>query len=116
MQLITFLLLLSLAVATLKVQAPAALRLYFANKYKDGLIPYSIANYGEVPYGKTLSGEVGIPSVLEDCVYEDLPEDQAKKPILLLERNDCTFTQKSLNVQKEGGKLALIMDNSEEDP
>jgi hypothetical protein len=38
------------------------------------------------------------------------------KPVLLVERNDCSFTQKSLNVQREGGKLAVIMDNREEDP
>ena len=33
-----------------------------------------------------------------------------------MERNDCTFTQKSINVQKEGGKLAVIMDNTKENP
>jgi PA domain len=36
--------------------------------------------------------------------------------IILVERNDCTFTQKSINVQKEGGKLAVVIDNSVEDP
>lgn len=30
---------------------------------------------------------------------------------MLVERNDCTFTQKSINVQKEGGKLAIVIDN-----
>ena len=34
----------------------------------------------------------------------------------MVERNDCTFTQKSINVQKEGGKLAIIMDNKVESP
>jgi len=37
--------------------------------------------------------------------------------VILVERNDCTFTQKSINVQTEGGKLAMIMDsNKNEDP
>lgn len=30
---------------------------------------------------------------------------------MIVERADCTFTQKSINVQKEGGKLAVIIDN-----
>jgi hypothetical protein len=45
-----------------------------------------------------------------------LPDQYSNKKILLVERNDCTFTQKSINVQKEGGKLAIIMDNRSEDP
>ena len=54
--------------ATLKVQAPQFLTDYFVKKYPSGNVPYSIANYGDVPYGKTISGEVGLPTVLEDCV------------------------------------------------
>ena len=34
---------------------------------------------------------------------------------MIVERADCTFTQKSINVQKEGGKLAVIIDNIVED-
>ena len=30
---------------------------------------------------------------------------------MLSTRGDCTFTQKSLNSQKQGAKLALIADN-----
>jgi hypothetical protein len=78
-------------------------------------VPYSIANYGIVPYGKVISGELGIPEFLEDCLYEEMPE-KSRKSIMLVERNDCTFTQKSINVQKEGGKLAIIMDNVVESP
>jgi hypothetical protein len=53
---------------------------------------------------------MGTPEFLEDCLYEEIPE-KARKNVLLVERNDCTFTQKSINVQKEGGKLAIIIDN-----
>jgi hypothetical protein len=63
-----------------------------------------------VPYGKVISGGIGVPQFLEDCVYEEIP-DQARRSIILVERNDCTFTQKSINVQKEGGKLAIVIDN-----
>ena len=90
---------------------PESLVNFFKEKYHAGNVPFSIANYGDVPYGKTISGEIGLPSVLEDCVFEELPDSQKSKSILLVERNDCSFTQKSINVQKEGGKLAIIMDN-----
>jgi hypothetical protein len=38
------------------IQSPSQLAEYFVNKYPKGNIPYSIANYGDVPYGKVVSG------------------------------------------------------------
>ncbi len=58
---------------------------------------------------------MGTPEFLEDCLYEEIP-DKAGRSVLLVERNDCTFTQKSINVQKEGGKMAVIIDNKVERP
>lgn len=58
---------------------------------------------------------MGTPEFLEDCLYEEIP-DKARRSVLLVERNDCTFTQKSINVQKEGGKMAVIIDNKVERP
>ena len=57
---------------------------------------------------------MAIPTVLEDCLYEEI-QAVSKRKIILLQRNDCSFTQKSLNVEKEGGKLAIIMDNVVQD-
>ena len=51
------------------LEAPPDLATYFQRVYGKQGIPYSIANYGVVPYGKTISGRLGIPTVLEDCVY-----------------------------------------------
>lgn len=42
--------------AKMMVQSPSELASYFADKYPDGSIPYSIANYGIIPYGKVISG------------------------------------------------------------
>lgn len=56
--------LLAVAVSRMIVQSPPAVVEIFAKKYPDGNIPFSIANYGVIPYGKTISGEIGIPSVL----------------------------------------------------
>jgi hypothetical protein len=46
------------------VQSPPELVSYFNNKYASGSLPYSIANYGIVPYGKVISGEIGVPEFL----------------------------------------------------
>ena len=48
----------------LTIQAPQDLAAYFNNKYGPDGIPYSIANYGIVPYSKTISGSIAISSVL----------------------------------------------------
>lgn len=50
--------------AKMLVQSPPELSIFFEKKYAGKGIPYSIANYGVVPYGKTVSGKLGIPSVL----------------------------------------------------
>lgn len=42
--------------AKMVVQSPPDLAAYFNAKYADSGIPYSIANYGIVPYGKVISG------------------------------------------------------------
>jgi len=62
---ITLLLLtLNLAHSKLTIQAPQDLAAYFNDKYGNDGIPYSIANYGIVPYSKTISGSITTPSVL----------------------------------------------------
>jgi hypothetical protein len=38
------------------IQSPPELAEYFVKKYPLGNVPYSIANYGDVPYGKVVSG------------------------------------------------------------
>ena len=42
--------------AVFTIISPQPLVDFFNNKYPNSSIPYSIANYGDVPYGKTLSG------------------------------------------------------------
>lgn len=66
----------------LSIQSPAKLSAIFASKYGEDGIPYSIANYGSVPYGKSIAGSVGVPSVLEDCLYEEIPSLQDAQIIM----------------------------------
>ena len=62
-----------------------------------------------------MSGTVVFGSVLKNCVYEPLDQKSAHKAnkIVLSMRGDCSFTQKSLNSQKQNAKLAVIVDNVE---
>ncbi len=101
-------------ITKLIVHAPHNVSDYFNNKYGSDGIPYSIANYGHVPYGKSISGQISIPSVWEDCIYEQLPSGD--RSVVLVKRDDCTFTQKTINVEREGGRLAIIVDNIVQKP
>jgi hypothetical protein len=86
----------------LVIRSPVSLKKYFAEKYgpNSNGIPYSLANFGDVPYGRTIVGELATPSVLENCIYEDIPNPNQTKKIILSQRDDCKFTQKALNSQK----------------
>ena len=105
--------------SNIMITLPQSLNRSLTEKYKDkgGRIPYSIANYVEVPYGKMISGFIATSEVLEDCVYDEIDTNTALTGMIILaERNDCTFTQKSLVAQKEGAHLAIIMDSIDENP
>lgn len=82
-------------------------------KYPDG-VHYSVANYGDVPYGKSLGGTIYLSSYLENCKFEPLSDEAQRSlnKIVLSTRGDCTFTTKSLHSQKQGAKLAIIADNN----
>ena len=38
-----------------------------------------------------------------------------ERAAIMVKRGGCPFVQKSLNIQKIGGKLAILADNLEED-
>lgn len=61
-----FTLLLCCALSDLVIRSPVSLKTYFANKYGSNSngIPYSLANFGDVPYGRTIVGELATPTVL----------------------------------------------------
>lgn len=61
-----FTLLLCCALSDLVIRSPLTLKKYFAEKYGPNLngIPYSVANFGDVPYGRTIVGELTTPTVL----------------------------------------------------
>jgi len=48
----------SIAFGRLKVMSPPELSKIFADKYDDGAIPASYANFGFMPYGQTIMGKL----------------------------------------------------------
>lgn len=63
---IIFCLLAYCALSDLFIRSPASLKKYFTDKYGENSngIPYSLANFGDVPYGRTIVGELITPTVL----------------------------------------------------
>ena len=54
------------ALSDLVIRSPVSLKKYFSDKYglNSNGIPYSLANFGDVPYGRTIVGELATPTVL----------------------------------------------------
>ena len=98
----------------LQVYAPQELLEKF-ERINGNRLPYSTANFGEIPYGKLMMGEVVLANPLTNCEFEqDLADDNKavkQNRFVLVMRGDCTFVQKVNNAQEEGAKLAIIMDD-----
>jgi hypothetical protein len=85
--------------------------------YTGHEIPYSVMNFGQVPYGYSIYGTVFKASPIDAC-SELAPLKWDKNfgtLILLVERGGCNFSDKVFNSQKIGAGLVLIADNSSED-
>ena len=88
-------------------------------------IRYSIGNFGEVPYGKTLIGKIYYypqkdgtnywceENLLSDDInYSDLNPNEYV-PIFFVDHSiDCSYAHKAVNVQKKGGRVMLIASDS----
>ena len=104
-------LLFSLAHATLKVYSPAAL----SDEIPSG-IKYSLANFGHIPYGRTLIAPVKMANPYVACSpLEPINPDEVKEaPFILIKRGECTFVTKVKYAQLIGAKMAIIVDDTPE--
>ena len=107
-------LLLSLSIPSLcaiHVFSPDSLRL----KFTEGQIPNTIADFGVVPYGHSISGRVIRSEPFDACDPLEISEKFLKEIqgnfIILVERGRCTFSQKVINAQKIGASAVLISDS-----
>ncbi|EAS07544.2 PA domain protein (macronuclear) [Tetrahymena thermophila SB210] len=86
-------------------------------------IGYSLANYGNNPYGSTFYGVIAIPDPLNGCQsisskydlnLENTEESQLNQNsaiAYLIERGQCSFVSKSRNAQNSNGKVAIIFND-----
>ena len=106
-------LLLSLASCKVNIWEPKSLKSFYAGHD----IPYSVMNFGIVPYGHSVYGTVFKASPFDACTeLSPLKWDKNYGTlILLVERGGCNFSEKVLNAQRIGAGLVLIADNNNED-
>lgn len=101
-----------MAAAVLQVYSPAC----SVDKIPNS-IEYTLSNFGEIPYGETIIGQIYLPKNPELCSTNNEPsvisKDPTTKSILLVKRGTCKFTQKVINAQNLGADIIIIYDNNE---
>ncbi|OMJ73183.1 hypothetical protein SteCoe_28189 [Stentor coeruleus] len=117
------LLLLSSALAKLTVIEPPDLKEKFSER-EPGIIPSSLANFGNPPYGSHIIGRVYTyrsDQNITGCL--PLPplnfesnSGVTNNPILILDRGNCSFVVKVRNAQSIGASAVIIANNREGDP
>lgn len=123
--------LLSIVGAKVVITSPKELRDKIGN---DGLIPHGIANFGVVPYGHSIFGNIFYGKLFTKPIqslnlnnlddsnaygceeYKHSMSEMIKYDHLvfyIVRRGSCSAAEKVLNIQKAGGKLAMIVDVDE---
>jgi hypothetical protein len=106
--------------ATIKVYSPNSLRSEFEDRYQDGVIKSSLANFGNPPYGSKLLGHLFKPPHDSMFACDPLPpmswniEDQYTAPVLLIKRGQCTFDIKVRHAQEIGARVVIVYDDRPE--
>jgi hypothetical protein len=112
MHFLIFTLFFSISLCDLKVYSPANLGYSFpANS-----IPFTLANFGHIPYGRTLIAPLFLADPILGC-HQISPinsEEIKEAPFIIMRRGDCTFVTKVKNAQSAGAKMAIIVDDKSE--
>ncbi|CAD8096846.1 unnamed protein product [Paramecium sonneborni] len=93
----------------LKVIAPEELKQELSQN--NGEITFSIANFGNVPWGRRLKGTLDISHPIEACSEIN---STVKSHFVLIKRGNCSFVTKVRHAQNAGYQLAIIEDNKAE--
>jgi hypothetical protein len=123
-QLMKFLLFAALIInihCRLAIFSPELLRNKFSGQKHD--MPYVVAHYGHVPFGKTLMGSLYYASPHDGCstldrsdmnwVQRQNENDPDNIPIVFVDRGNCTFVTKTKMAQLVGAKMVIIADNKD---
>ena len=107
-----FLSLISFCFGELKIYYPISL----IEEFSSSTIKYSLANFGHIPYGRTLIGPLKLSDPIDACspIRLNVTKDENESPFLLIKRGNCTFVTKVKYAQLFGAKIAVIMDDRDE--
>lgn len=103
--------LLHLAQTSILVQSPKELK----TKFNNGFVKNTIADFGIVPYGHSISGTLIQAVPFNAC--EPLEMNKKKMDsitgnlIIIVQRGVCNFSQKVINAQNAGASAVIISDN-----
>ncbi|CAD8147107.1 unnamed protein product [Paramecium octaurelia] len=78
---------------------------------RSGDIKYTIANFGNIPWGRRLSGTLEIADPLDACTEIN---QTVKSHFVLIKRGDCSFVKKVRHAQNAGYQLAIVENNKDE--
>lgn len=113
-----------LVVGDIIVRSP----LEVSQKFTNSTIKTGYATFGHNPYGYIITGRLYYDPVNIDidlaCDYDKLKDIIPEKdktssidnsPIIMVDRGSCHFTVKARNIQKAGGKIAIVINNNDND-
>lgn len=87
----------------------------------DGTIAANYANFGYIPYGKTIMGKIHydpddeyVCSELDEGVYNKTVGFDDITPFYLARRGQCSFVQKVRSMENIGIAVGIVVDNSAE--
>lgn len=112
--------LLGLLQGKVTVHSPPSLKDEVSSKYPGAVVPSSLANFGNPPYGRTMIGRVYVPQTkqgklacepLHSLNFTSEGEESGASPIVIVDRGKCAFVQKVRHAQDIGAKAVLVVDN-----
>ncbi|OMJ81495.1 hypothetical protein SteCoe_18013 [Stentor coeruleus] len=120
MNLYLFIGLLGLSLGSITVFAPSDLQKTFQSKYDKGIIPSSMGNFGNPPYGSFLTGQLIIEDKSHSTACDPLPPMQGElansgSQIVMANAGDCAFVVKVRNAQDIGAKAVIIVNDDDSD-
>lgn len=113
-------LIICVAYTKIAVKSPEELMNLFNNQ--NFTLTTSYANFGIIPYGKSLKGRIYYdPNNINGCNtfgdfdfnWQDLKSNII--PIIIVKRGDCSFVKKVRNIERAGGQAGIVIDDKAED-
>lgn len=108
------------ALASIKVYSPESLKAQFDDRYHDGNIRASLANFGNPPYGTKILGRLFKPDQANEFACDPLPQidwnsdEHYVAPVLLVKRGICAFVIKVRHAQDIGARVVIVYDDRPE--